>query len=212
MASGEGNNLSRWRESGACWEHDPTAGARRRLLLAALCEYVSPTDAVLDLGCGTGVFSSIIACAGYPVVGVDVEEEAVAHAVRGAPQLDFRLLNDNGTIPAADGYFGAVWSSEVVEHVFDIKRHVTEVNRVLKPGGIYIITTPYHGIVKNLLISLLRFSRHFNPMGQHIRFFDKAGLMRYLRYGGFEFVSARGLGRIWPVHRTWFAVARKRES
>jgi len=85
-------------------------------------------------------------------------------------------LNADGSIPAPNKSFAAVWSTEVIEHVLDIKDFLDEINRVLRPGGLLILTTPYHGILKNLFIVLLKFDRHFNPEGSNIRYFDKKGL------------------------------------
>jgi len=86
---------------------------------------------------------------------------------------------------------------------------LAEINRVLRPGGLYLLTTPYHGVLKNILISLMKFDRHFDPEVSHIRFFDKRGLARCLGRAGFEPVSWSGIGRIWGLYCTWFVVCEK---
>ena len=109
----------------------------------------------------------------------------------------FRTLNADGSIPAPNKSFAAVWSTEVIEHVLDIKDFLDEINRVLRPGGLLILTTPYHGILKNLFIVLLKFDRHFNPEWSHIRYFDKKGLKQCLNNSGFSPISWSGIGRFW---------------
>ena len=121
------------------------------------------------------------------------------------------MLNDDLTIPAEVAEFDAVWSTEVIEHVFDVHLHLREVHRVLRDGGLYVLTTPFHGRLKNILVSLLKFDRHFDPEGGHIRFFDRAGLNRCLLRAGLRPLAWRGIGRVWPLYRTWFVVARKTE-
>jgi 2-polyprenyl-6-hydroxyphenyl methylase/3-demethylubiquinone-9 3-methyltransferase len=124
----------------------------------------------------------------------------------------FRQLNDDGTIPADDCHFDLVWSTEVIEHVFDIAAFLAEVERVLKPGGTFILTTPYHGVLKNILVCLLKFEKHFDPEGPHIRFFDKAGLRRCLAKAGLRTVRWQGIGRLPWVWRTWFVSCCKPET
>ena len=80
---------------------------------------------------------------------------------------------------------------------------------MFRQKGLLILTTPYHGFLKNLLIVLLKFDRHFDPEGSHIRFFDKKGLERCLNNSGFAQISWSGIGRFWKMYRTWFVVAQK---
>ena len=164
------------------WKHvipdgDPTTRARKKLLASALV-CLKAGSRVLDLGCGDGQFTSFLVSLGYEAMGVDVSPAAVDLARARHRGLRIMPLEDGGRIPAEETFFDAVWSSEVVEHVFDIHHHLSEINRVLRLDGLYILTTPYHGVVKDVLIALTKFSRHFDPEASHIRFFDKQGLKR----------------------------------
>jgi SAM-dependent methyltransferase len=189
---------------------DPTTPERRRRLLKTLQDVPLSRDAnILDLGCGQGEFVRILVEAQYRVVGVDISSKAVELAKKALPSVDFRVLKEDRSIPCESSRFDAVWSTEVIEHIFDIHQHLSEINRVLKAGGIYILTTPYHGVVKDVLVSLLKFDQHFDPEGSHIRFFDKRGLERCLGRAGFTPISWDGIGRVPWLYRTWYVVARK---
>lgn len=190
-------------------EGDVTTPERMRRLVATLQRHCRPGDPVLDLGCGAGPFTTAIQRAGFDAVGFDLAERAVAMARQNHPQCRFELLNPDGTIPAADASFAAVWNSEVIEHVLDVRAFLQEINRVLRPGGVLILTTPYHGLAKNLLVVCANFERHFDVEDVHIRFFSKRALERTLGRTGFEPLSYGGVGRVWPIYRSWFVVAGK---
>jgi len=146
--------------------------------------------------------------AGYTAQGMDISSNALEMAKRNNPDVTFELLASDGSIPAPDGTFAAVWCTEVIEHILDVHVFLSEIRRVLKTGGILILTTPYHGFLKNLLIVLFKFDLHFNPeytisgtlTRKVYRCLNKAGLMPF---------SWSGLGRFYLLWRTWFVVARK---
>ena len=87
-----------------------------------------------------------------------------------------------------------MWCSEVLEHVADTEHLLLEVRRVLKPGGRLLVTVPFHGRVKAALIALLRFDAHFDPLGQHLRFYTAplAARRRSTRAGFDERACAPG--------------------
>ena len=92
-----------------------------------------PGDRVLDLGCGAGEFTAALADSGVQVVGVEVAQAALDRAGAKHPQLDFRLTEIDGPLPFGDSSFDMVWASEVIEHVADTARWLSEVRRVLVP-------------------------------------------------------------------------------
>ena len=61
-------------------------------------------------------------------------------------------------------------------------------------------TVPFHGRVKAALISLARFDAHFDPLGQHLRFYTRTSLAATLEHAGFEDVRVRAWGP--PLLRT----------
>ena len=88
-----------------------------------------------------------------------------------------------------------MWCSEVLEHVADTEHLLLEVRRVLRPGGRLLVTVPFHGRVKGALIALLRFDAHFDPLGQHLRFYTRSSLQATLDAVGVQRGSGAPVGR-----------------
>lgn len=98
---------------------------------------------VLDVGCGTGYGSAMVASRVHEVVGVDNSEEAVAWA-RAKHQLDnleFMIMPAT-KLSFPDASFDAAYSIQVIEHIEDVELYLSEVVRVLKPGGRFVLATP----------------------------------------------------------------------
>jgi SAM-dependent methyltransferase len=165
----------------------PDLDLRREFLLGS----VRPGDRALDLGCGAGELTAVLAGAGARPVGVDVAEAALVRARSHHPQLDFRLAPIDGPLPFEDGSFDLVWSSEVVEHVADTARWLSEVRRVLAPGGRLLLTTPSHGRLRVVLGGVERFSE---PLGDHLHLYTRGSLRSVLEEFGFGDVSVRAAG------------------
>ncbi len=190
-------------------EHDVTTPERMRRLIDTMGQYCRSGSRVLDLGCGAGSFSAALHRHGYEVLGTDIAENAIALARTTYPEASFELLGPDGLIPAPDQSFAAVWSSEVIEHVFDVDAYLREIHRVLEPNGLLVLTTPHHGLIKNLGIVLWKFEKHFNVHGNHIRYFTRPALEQCLSQCGFQSLSYGGIGRFWPVYRSWFVTAKR---
>ena len=170
---------------------EPWAWAWRRALLLAEAR---PGERVLDLGCGAGRFVAALRDAGCDPVGVEIASGALERARAVAPGADLRLLAEDGSIPLEHGAVDLVWCSEVLEHVADGAHLLQEARRVLRPGGRLLLTVPYHGRVKAALIGLVRFDAHFDPQGQHLRFFSRASLRASLAAAGFAEPRIRAVG------------------
>lgn len=120
-------------------------GAQRSML--PLLERCSrPGEEVIEVGCGTGLLATELALRGRRVTGVDVSTVALARAearARAVPGV--RFVHSQGTeLPLPGDMAAFAFSVEVVEHMHeeDVGRHLREVHRVLRAGGIYWLVSP----------------------------------------------------------------------
>ncbi len=184
----------------------PWAWERRRALLLAEAQR---GERVLDLGCGAGRFVAALREAGAEPVGVEIAEAALDRARRNAPGADLRLLEPDGSVPLEHASVDLVWCSEVLEHVADGAHLLLEARRVLKPSGRLLVTVPFHGRVQGAAVALTRFDRHFDPLGEHLRFFTRTSLARLLVASGFEEVRVRPEGGVPLLRRSLIGRARR---
>ena len=86
-----------------------------------------------------------------------------------------------------------VWAGETIEHVADTAGWLSEIRRVLRPGGRLLLSTPDHGrlLVLWLACSRRAFEAHFDPRADHLRYYTRAGLTRLLGELGFEDATVR---------------------
>lgn len=172
--------------------------------LSFLRAEVRPGDRALDVGCGTGEFTAALAQAGADAVGVDVADAALVRARAGHPGLDFRLVPFEGPLPFEVGAFDLAWASEVIEHVADTARWVSEIRRVLVPGGRLLLTTPSHG---RLLVALTGLERFSEPLGDHLHLYTRRSLRALLEEFDFDQVEVRAVDGPPLVRRSLFARA-----
>jgi ubiquinone/menaquinone biosynthesis C-methylase UbiE len=184
----------------------PGLQLRRRFLLERLG---AGGRGVLDLGCGEGQLTAALADAGFEATGADVAEEPLRRAAEQHPGLDLRLLPAAGEWPLPDASFDAVWAGETIEHVADTAGWLSEVRRVLRSGGLLLLSTPAHGRLRMLALALSarRLDRHFDPRSDHLHFYTRRSLTLLLADFGFEQIEVRGAGGIPGARRTLLASA-----
>jgi SAM-dependent methyltransferase len=128
----------------------------------------------LDLGCGNGRLSALIEA--DELTAADVSAAALQRARERLPEARIAELEPDEPLPFADGSFDLVVCIETLEHVRDVQLFLSEIRRVLVPGGTLALTTPAH-------LPILRVP---DPLSPHLRFFTRRSLRRLLDELGFE--------------------------
>jgi SAM-dependent methyltransferase len=108
-----------------------------------------PADAlqIVDVGCAFGYGSVAVAAGGPPgrvAVGIERDPEHFERARKLYPWLTM-LKGDATSLPVPDGCADAVLLLDVLEHVAEPARAVAEAHRVLRPGGVVIVSVPHRG-------------------------------------------------------------------
>jgi 2-polyprenyl-3-methyl-5-hydroxy-6-metoxy-1,4-benzoquinol methylase len=167
-----------------------------------LLEHVRAGERVLDVGCAEGRFTAELARAGTEVVGIDLAAEPLRRALARHPELDMRLAPEEPPWDLDDASFDVVWAGEVLEHVLDTAAWLSEVRRVLRSGGSLLVSTPAHGPLTLARLGLSRraFAAHFDPHGDHVRFYSRDTLTQLIGEFGFEAISVRSCGGL-PLAR-----------
>ncbi|MCI0749610.1 MAG: class I SAM-dependent methyltransferase [Nevskiales bacterium] len=180
-----------------------------------ILDRLQPTR-VLDIGCGNGVLCSAMARAGYRVTGIENDDAGVELARTSFPHIrfyHFGVQDDPARLLAAEReLFDVVVATEVIEHLYAPHELPQYARAVLSDAGILILTTPYHGYLKNLALSVLnKWDSHHGPLwhGGHIKFWSRKTLSRLLRDAGFEVVGFRGIGRCPFFWKSMALIARK---
>lgn len=167
---------------------------------------------LFDLGCGNGSVANHFHSRGYEVVGVDPSAEGVAEANKAYPDLRIEIGSAYDDLPSRFGTFPAVISLEVVEHVYAPRQFARTVFDLLDRDGIAVISTPFHGYLKNIAVAITSsFDKHVNPLWDHghIKFWSIKTLTQLLRETGFERISFHRVGRIPMLAKSMIAVATK---
>lgn len=156
---------------------------------------------ILDLGCGNGYLVNFLLTQGYNAFGTDASAEGIAIACQTNPDRFFLQDLATGKLPAGlqSQQFDTIISTEVIEHLYDPQGFINFCRQSLVNNGEIIISTPYHGYLKNLTLSLFnKWDAHFGPMwyGGHIKFWSKKTLSKALTDAGFTVVAFKGCGRI----------------
>lgn len=159
----------------------------------AVQDFMPAGQRVLDVGCGNGI--ALEALKSWPQrCGVDVSDELLKLAC--AKGVDARFCDvDNTALPFPDQSFDLVLSSDVIEHVLHTDHLLNEINRVLKPGGLYVAVIPN---VNQPISLIMQFLLDLTPMYAsryrcpHYRDFSARLFGLILQRHGFDIVRKEG--------------------
>jgi 2-polyprenyl-3-methyl-5-hydroxy-6-metoxy-1,4-benzoquinol methylase len=173
----------------------------------------SQAQIVLDLGCGNGACSATLKSKGFEVTGCDVSSSGIALARRAHPDIEFFEQDVSHPLPSkCIGHYEAVVSFEVVEHLLQPRHLAQRAFDALRPGGIFVVSTPFHGYWKNLALALANgFDKHWHPLRDfgHVKFFSKKTLSMLLQESGFSIKHSHRVGRIPALARSLLLAAVK---
>ncbi|MFN8090126.1 MAG: class I SAM-dependent methyltransferase [Mycobacterium sp.] len=139
---------------------------------------------VLEAGCGEGYGADLIASVARSVVAVDYDAATVAHVRAKYPRVQVAEGN-LASLPTPDGSVDVVVNFQVIEHLWDQLQFVEECRRVLRPGGLLLMSTP------NRITFTPGSDTPLNPF--HTRELNAAELTELLTDGGFEVSSMNGV-------------------
>jgi ubiquinone/menaquinone biosynthesis C-methylase UbiE len=177
-------------------------------------DYLSKSkyDVMLDIGCGDGNFSIKIKDAGHAkeIYGIEITEKGVISAINNGVKA-FKVDIDVENLPFEDRFFDSIFAGEVIEHLYDTDHFLDEIYRVLKPGGILVITTPNLASIHNRVALLfgyqpfpmgvsarMNIGRAYEPSSEqaqsldHIRVMTMRSLRDLLRIHDFKIISVKG--------------------
>jgi len=166
---------------------------RASRLKYALEELKKVKGKILDLGCGVGDFSEAIKFyrPDLEISAVDISANAIALAKRRGLKVKF-CVADAHNLPYGVNYFDAVVCFDLIEHVKSPKKVLAEINRVLKPGGLFHTFIPTEGNVFSLEGALIALGwKAKEKYGAHPHHFPPGQVKTWIKKAGFTITKTR---------------------
>jgi 2-polyprenyl-3-methyl-5-hydroxy-6-metoxy-1,4-benzoquinol methylase len=170
--------------------------------VAKLLADTPPNALVVDIGCGNGSFLALFQSRGWQLYGSDYSSSGIEIARASYPNIKFSLGNAESMpeeLTSKAGQFDVVLCTEVIEHVYNPRGLLKTCHSLLRPKGTLILTTPYHGYLKNLLLAATgKLDRHFTVLWDHghIKFWSHKTMREVLTESHFTNIRFSGAGRI----------------
>jgi 2-polyprenyl-3-methyl-5-hydroxy-6-metoxy-1,4-benzoquinol methylase len=199
-----------WKDAGPSCAHDYLVGP-----VLSLVEEIHGSSKVriVDLGCGNGYVANRLAELGHAVLGVDASPDGVSIAQStGRAEFKTASIYDEQLVETTGNDAECVVALEVIEHLYLPKTMFVQSHKILKPGGHLIVSTPYHGYLKNLALSIADgWDKHFavDWHGGHIKFFSRRTLEKMATAAGFSETHFLGVGRLPWLWKSMIMVFRK---
>jgi methionine biosynthesis protein MetW len=166
---------------------------------------------IVELGCGDGsLFVEVAnALSIRDVYGVDIDEVALKKAAGRGVKV-FKADFNSDPLPFKDGFFDAILMEEVIEHLVNPDNAIREAHRVLKAGGLFLLSTPNLAWWLNRLALLLGYQPYWSecstmynvgkfkrnqgqPLSGHLRLYTYKALKQLLELHGFKVIASKGI-------------------
>ena len=166
---------------------------------------------VLELASGDGSIARLLKKHGYNVWGSDIVLEQLEKLKK--QEIHITRVDVSEKFPFPDATFDAIVAGDIIEHVFDVDLFFKECYRVLKDGGILIITTPNLAALQDRVCFLLGYSpKQIQPCHEfyklHIRPFTLKLLCKTYKEYGFEVLSHTSNYVIWKIKKRYLIYSR----
>ena len=151
---------------------------------------------ILDVGCGRGFLLEKlkrVAQVGTQFVGLDISPKLVEIARENNPEARIDV-GDAEAMSYKDNEFDFVFMTEALEHMQDFRKSLSEVKRILKPGGIFIVTVPNRDWASYDFYDKIR-NHALQPIDDH--YFRYEEIMGLLKEQGLEIVKEKGLDNLY---------------
>lgn len=171
-------------------------------------------SAIVDAGCGNGSLLAQLRRPDWQMHGLEISVSGLERAKAAFPEIHFHAVDLTRPLLSFPliGRCDAVISTEVIEHVFLPRIFASNCYDLLKPNGLLILSTPYHGYLKNLGLAISgKLDSHFTAPWDygHVKFWSRQTLTQLLRETGFEVTEFRGAGRFPYLWKSMVVVATK---
>jgi len=164
---------------------------------------------ILDIGCGRGFLLKKLREKVKPesrLFGLDISKKLCEIAKANNPDAEI-ILGDAEETPFENNYFDFVFMTEVLEHLLDYNKALSEVKRVLKPGGIFVVTVPNRDWLRYDFYDKIR-NKNLQPVDDH--YFRFQEIKSLLEAHSFAVLKYRGLDNLFyygTIHKLEAAAA-----
>ena len=186
--------------------------SRVKHALAEIIDRARPARRLFEIGFGEGSIAAWLVERGFSVTGIDPSTTGIVEARARFPGPCFEAGSAYDDLAARFGTFPIVIAVSVFEHLYSPRKAAETAFALTEPGGIFVCCVPFHGYWKNLVIALTdSFDRHADVMWEHghIKFFSERSLAKLLTERGFKVERMIRVGRIKPLAKELWAVARR---
>ncbi|MFZ6053278.1 class I SAM-dependent methyltransferase [Halocola ammonii] len=162
-------------------------------------QHLKPEDEVLEIGCGNGAITIELATSVKHVDAIDISSEMLELAREAATKKSLQNIDFHWTklenLSVVNGSYSIVTTFSVLHYIENPTNFASQVHKLLKPGGIFISTTPCLGERKNLTNILLSFLSKIRILPP-INFYKKRDLENSIVKAGFEIVESEVISKL----------------